>query len=258
MYPASRFTSVINSILRFIGRHVRGFGAALATFLTVGVIVAAVAVGIFAGIAEAVEEGFAQPFDESVLRWFESIRTPWLDRVMLELTTLGSGVVLILLVLITSVVLWQTQHKWSVFLLLLGTVGGKVLNSVLKLAYDRPRPTIVDAVTDVYSPSFPSGHAMSAMVVFSCVAYLVGRLEPARGLRYTVWIFAALLILAIGASRMYLGVHYPSDVVAGFAGGLAWLGFVIATMRALQHFATRRPETEAEEKDLHSDDATPH
>ncbi|HEX6007830.1 MAG TPA: phosphatase PAP2 family protein [Burkholderiales bacterium] len=228
----------------------RGFGGALAAFLTVGIMVAIAAVGIFAGIAEAVEEGFTQPFDESVLRWFESTRAPWLDRIMLELTTLGSGVVLILLVLITSVVLWQTQHKWSVFLLLLGTIGGKLLNTALKLAYNRPRPTIVEAVTDAYSPSFPSGHAMSAMVVYSCVAYLVGRLEPARGLRYTVWIFAALLILAIGISRMYLGVHYPSDVLAGFAGGLAWLGFVIAGMQALQHFARRRPETLREEKDL--------
>ena len=135
-------------------------------------------------------------------------------------------------------------------MLLLGTAGGKLLNTVLKLAYNRPRPSIVEAVTDVYSASFPSGHAMSSMVVFSCVAYLVGRLEPKRSVKYTLWIFAAVLIIAVGISRMYLGVHYPSDVIAGYAAGLAWLGFVIATMKALQYFARRRPETHEEERDL--------
>lgn len=249
---------MIHSILRFIARHVRGFAGALATFVTVGAIVAAVAIGIFALIAEGVEEGFTQAFDEAVLRWFEGMRTPGLDKAMLEITTLGSGLVLVVIVLVASVFLWQTQHKWSVYLLLLGTLGGKLLNTILKLSYERPRPTIVESVTDVYSASFPSGHAMSSMVVYGSVAYLVGRLEAKHGLRYTTWIFAAIAIILIGISRMYLGVHYPSDVIAGFIAGIAWLGFVVASMQALQFFAERRPETHAEEKDLHIDDATPH
>jgi undecaprenyl-diphosphatase len=78
----------------------------------------------------------------------------------------------------------------------------------------------------------------------------VARLEPGKHLKQTTWLIAALVILAIGTSRMYLGVHYPSDVIAGFIAGLAWLGLLVAIMRALQFFARRRPETHAEEHDL--------
>ncbi len=244
---------MINSILRLIGRHLRGFFAPLAAFITVGLIVAAIAVGIFAGIAEAVEEGVTQRFDEAVLHWFEVRRTTFLDELMLEITSLGSGLVLVIIVLIASVFLWQTKHKWSTYLLLLATLGGKLLNTLLKLFYDRPRPSIVESLAVVHSPSFPSGHAMSSMVVYGSVAYLVGRLEPGPHMKRTTWAVAAIVIVAIGVSRMYLGVHYLSDVVAGFMAGLAWVGFLIATMRALQYFAERRPETHAEERDLHED-----
>ena len=88
------------------------------------------------------------------------------------------------------------------------------------------------------------------MVVYGSVAYLVGRLEERTKLRRTTWTFASLVIIAIGISRMYLGVHYPSDVIAGFVGGLAWLAFVVACMSALKFFAQRRPETRTEERDL--------
>ncbi len=241
------------SILRFIARHVRGFFGALAAFFTVGMVAAVGAVIIFGITAEAVDEGFTQPFDEAVLSWLEQSRTAFLDKVMLEITTLGTGVVIIMIVLIASVFLWQTQHKWSVYLLLLSTFGGKLLNTLLKLFYDRPRPSVVEWVTDVHSPSFPSGHAMSSMVVYGTVAYLVGRLDAKRTLRNTTWVIAALVILLIGLSRMYLGVHYPSDVIAGFLAGFAWLLFVVASMRALQFFAERRPETRTEEHDLNID-----
>jgi membrane-associated phospholipid phosphatase len=245
---------VINSILRFIARHLHGFFAPLAAFITVGVFVAAGAVGVFALIAEGVEEGVTQPFDEATLQWFATHRTAVLDDIMVEITTLGSGIVLIMIVAVASVFLWQTHHKWSVYLLLLGTLGAKLFNSMLKLHFDRPRPSIVEGITEVHSLSFPSGHAMSSMAVYGCVAYLVGRLEPKPSLKHTVWIVAGLVIALIGISRMYLGVHYPSDVIAGFLGGMAWLGFVVAGMHGLQYFAKRRPETQIEEEDLFVDD----
>jgi undecaprenyl-diphosphatase len=216
-------------------------------------IVAAAGLAIFAAIAEGVEEGMTQHFDESVLQWFAQRRTPFLDEAALEVTTLGNGIVLIMIVLIASVFLWQTQHKWSASLLIFATLTGKLLNTMLKLSYDRTRPSIVDSLTDVHSASFPSGHAMSAMVVYGSVAYLVGRLEPGRHLKRTTWLVAALVILAIGISRMYLGVHYPSDVVAGFIAGAGWIGFLVAVMHALQFFARRRPEIHAEEHDLNAD-----
>lgn len=249
MYPATA-AGVLNSTLRLIARHVQGFFRPLAAFITVGFIVAGAALALFAGIAEAVDEGMTQRFDEQVLHWLAVRRTPFLDQAMLEITTLGAGLVLIMIVVIASVFLWQTQHKWSAYLLLLATLGGKLLNTLLKAFYERPRPSIVQSLTETHSASFPSGHAMSSMVVYASVAYLVGRLEAGRGLQHTTWIIAGLVIMLIGVSRMYLGVHYPSDVLAGFLGGLAWVGFLVASMRALQFFAKRRPETHAEEHDL--------
>ena len=238
------------STLRLIARHVEGYYAALAAFLTVGLLVAAIAVAVFAAVAGAVNAGLTQDMDEAALRWFAAHRSAILDQVAIEVTTLGTTIVLIMLVLVASVFLWQTQHKWSVYVLFMGTLGGAVLNNILKGFFHRPRPTIVAWAETVHSASFPSGHAMSSLIAYGSIAYLVGRLNPSPVLQRTIWLIAALLILAIGTSRMYLGVHYPSDVIAGFLAGLAWLTFVAATLKAIQFFADRRPETHQEEHDL--------
>lgn len=238
------------SILRFIAGHVRGFWAALAAFVTIGFGVAAAAAAVFASFASVVHGGFTQRFDERVLRWLAEHRTPVLDKVMLEITSLGNGVVLVMLVAVTSVFLWQTRHRWSVYILLFGVFGGKLLNTILKESFNRPRPSIIEHVDQVSSMSFPSGHAMSSIIAYGSVAYLVSRLEPTPGLRRLTWTVATLLVLGIGISRMYLGVHYPSDIIAGFLAGLAWLMFVGSSVAAVRFFAPRRPETRSEEKDL--------
>lgn len=247
-------TDPLYSMLRWIGRHVRGFYGAVLAFLTLGLAVGLAAAAVFGALAAVVEEGLTQGFDERVLRWIAAHRSPALDEVMLEITTLGNGAVLVMLVLVASVFLWLTKHKWSVALLLFAVIGGKVLNVVLKGIFGRPRPSMVDAVDTVSSLSFPSGHAMSSFVTYGAVAYLVARLEPTRTLRAVTWTLASLIILAIGISRMYLGVHYPSDVLAGFLGGLAWLAFVAAGMTAVRFFSTRKPDLEEEEKDIHAEE----
>lgn len=236
--------------LRWVARHVRGFFPALAAFMTLSFVVAAAAIAIFAQLADEVLEGDTQRLDEWALQWFQHHRSPGLNRVMLEITSLGSGTVIIMVVLLASVFLWLTHHKWSVYVLLLVVLGSKLLNTLLKTGFGRERPSIVEAITDVSSRSFPSGHAMSSIVAYGSIAYLITRLEPTKQLRYAIWIFAALLVLAIGISRMYLGVHYPSDVIGGYLAGLAWIGLVAAGIKAVQYFAERRPETSSEEHDL--------
>lgn len=248
--PLSVLTDALYSTLRLIERHVSGFFAALAAFLSVGFLVSAAAVSVFAAMASAVRTGITQSFDETVLQWLAQHRAPLLDEIMLEITSLGTGLVLIMIALIASLFLWLTRHRWSVYVLLFGIVGGKILNTLLKVIFERQRPSVVEWVTQVHSASFPSGHAMSSMVVYGSIAYLVARLEPAPRLRRTIWATAAVLILAIGVSRMYLGVHYPSDVIAGFVAGFAWLAFVASAVTAVRFFADRRPETHSEEKDL--------
>ena len=241
---------LLYTTLRFIARHIKGFWGAIVAFLTIGTIVGLIAAGAFALIALAVTGGLTQTFDEAVLEWLATHRSPRLDEFMADVTSLGDGIVLIVLIAVASVFLWQTRHHWSVYLLLVSVIGGNVLNELLKRIFERPRPSIVEAIDIVHSASFPSGHAMTSFVAYGSVAYLVARLEPTPRLRRTTWALAALIILAIGVSRMYLGVHYPSDVIAGFVGGLAWLTFVAAAMTALRFFSYRRPETRAEEAGL--------
>jgi membrane-associated phospholipid phosphatase len=249
----SALQSALYSTLRWIAGHVRGFYGALAAFVTVSLVVGVAAAVTFGAFASLVAGGFTQKMDESILQWFQSHRSDLLNQIMLEATVLGSGAVLIVLVLIASVFLWLTKHHWSVYILLMGVFGGQLINGLLKGYFERPRPTVVEFVDEVHSLSFPSGHAMTSMIVYGSIGYLVARLEPTRGLRLTTWVVAALMIILVGISRMYLGVHYPSDVFAGFLAGLAWLGFVAASLAAIRFFAPRRPETHSEEHDLQAE-----
>jgi undecaprenyl-diphosphatase len=120
---------------------------------------------------------------------------------------------------------------------------------VLKLGFDRPRPSVFVPAVHTISSSFPSGHAMSAAIVYSTVAYLAARLHRRKWARWLVMTAALFLIALISFSRMYLGVHYPSDVITGVAIGLAWAGFCMATLEAIQKFGIRRdPRILTEEK----------
>jgi membrane-associated phospholipid phosphatase len=235
--------------LRFLAEHVRGFHPPVIAFLLIGLL-GALSVAAFAVWARAVVEGGTTWFDESILRWFADRRSPKMDGFMLELTSLGNSVTIIVLLTIASLFLWLTKHHYSVYLLAVGVFGGVLINNVLKLAFHRERPSVVEWVTNVHTQSFPSGHAMTAMIAYGSVAFLVGRLEPTPALRRATWTIATIVILAIGISRVYLGVHYPSDVIAGFIAGLAWLAFVTSGITAIEFFASRKPEVRAEEKDL--------
>ena len=237
-------------MLRYIARHVRGFFAALAAFVTVSMAVGVAAVALFAAMAGSVRRGWTQSFDETTLRWLELHRLPVVDKFMLEMSVLGGASVLFILVIVASLFLWLTRHHWSVYVLAFGLIGGEVLNYVLKTWFDRPRPSSVVWLTQVTSLSFPSGHAMESMIAYGSIAYLVGRLEPTLPLRRATWGVAIVIIGLIGFSRMYLGVHYPSDVIAGYLAGIAWVGFVAASIEAISYFAKRRPVTHAEEHDL--------
>jgi undecaprenyl-diphosphatase len=243
--------AALYTTLRFIARHVRGFWPALLAFMGLGLAIGAAATALAATFLGSAGTGFTENVDVHVVKWFAELRRPWLDRVMIEVTTLGNGVVITMMVAIVCAFLWLTNHRWSVYLLLAGVLGGQVVNYLLKTAFDRPRPDVAEWLAHVSTTSFPSGHAMSAIIAYGCVAFLVGRLEPTPALRRTTWGVAIFIILAIGVSRMYLGVHYPSDIAAGFIAGLAWVGFVAASLAAVRFFAPRRPETAAEEKGLH-------
>jgi len=211
----------------------------LGIFLVGGIVVAGIGTWIFSELAETVMAGRTQAFDESVLRWIGARHTPFLDGVMLEITSLGTGTVVMMIVGVAALFLTLTRHKYSALLLLVATAGGLVLDMLLKMRIGRPRPHIFTWVTQAFGSSFPSGHAMSATIVYATVAYLAARLQKRLWARWFTMLFFALVIALICLSRLYLGVHYPSDVVAGVIIGLSWAAFCMATLEAIQRYAQR-------------------
>lgn len=234
--------------LRALVKRAGSFLGALGFFLVGGLIVAAAGTFVFSELAGQVMAGGTQAFDEATLRWIERYHTPVLTEAMLEITALGTGVVVITIVGISGLFLTLTRHKYSALLLLVATVGGILLNTVLKLRFDRPRPHVFTWGTEVATSSFPSGHAMSAAIVYSTVAYLAARLQKRRWTRWATLFLAAVIIALISISRMYLGVHYPSDILAGTIVGLSWAAFCMATLEAIQRFGQRQaPEIKKDE-----------
>ena len=181
----------------------------------------------------------------------ERMGAPWLDNLALEVTALGARVVVWMVVLIASVFLWSSRHHYSAALLWVSMIGAGFVNAALKVSFNRPRPDVFPWRTQhVGLASFPSGHAMTSIVVYGTLAFLIARLAPTRLLRRLTWTLAILVILLIGWSRLYLGVHYPSDVLAGFVMGAAWAVICGLGIEAVRYFRSRRPMVVVEEKDL--------
>jgi undecaprenyl-diphosphatase len=233
------------TLLRTGAGHARGLRVALGMVLIGGAVAAALGAWAFAELAEAMREGATQRFDESVLRALDRMDQPWLEAAMVEVTALGNGLVVIALAAVAAAFLWVTRHRYSAALLVAATVGALLLNVLLKSYFDRPRPQVVTWGTHVSTSSFPSGHATSAIVVYATVAYLLARLQRGRLARAATLAVATAVVLLIAASRLFLGVHYPSDVAAGLAIGLAWAAFCMAVLEALHRFIRRDAPAEA-------------
>ena len=243
----NRFWNLIYLGLRKLGVHASSFYVTVGVFLVVGVLIAILATIGFADLAENVLSGATQTFDVAILQWLHTHQSKALTALMVEMTYLGTGTVVIVVVGVAALFLWHTTHKHSARLLLAATVGNILLNGALKLVYHRARPSVFEWQTTAVSSSFPSGHAMSATVVYGTVAYLLMRLQKHRWAKMLTLVTAVLLILLICLTRLYLGVHYPSDVIGGIIVGLAWAAFCMATLEASLIIARRRAPTEVEE-----------
>ncbi|CAN5890098.1 hypothetical protein BH11GEM1_BH11GEM1_18840 [soil metagenome] len=246
-----RFATIWNLIFRGMRRagiDAQSFYATVGIFLVVGAIIAVAATVAFASFAEHVLAGGTQAFDVAILQWLHGHQSKALTAVMVEMTYLGTGTVVIVIVGVAALFLWHTEHKHSARLLLAATIGNILLDGTLKLVYHRPRPSLFAWQTTAVSSSFPSGHAMSATVVYGTVAYLLMRLQKHRWAKMLTLSTAILLILLICLTRLYLGVHYPSDVLGGIIVGLAWASFCMATLEASLVLARRRAPREVVEE----------
>jgi undecaprenyl-diphosphatase len=197
--------------------------------LLVVVLVVLVCTYSFIRLADEVREGGTQPLDERLLRSLRRADDPhvpigpaWVRETVLDVTALGGPAVLGLVVAaVFGFMLLQRQYGIA-FLTLAATVGGSLLSALLKEIVHRGRPGVVPHLREVNSPSFPSGHAMLSAVVYLTLGTLLCRVVPGRLTKLYCLVWAMMLTGLVGASRVYLGVHYPTDVLAGWMAGLVW------------------------------------
>jgi undecaprenyl-diphosphatase len=183
----------------------------------------------FVELAELARDAKAHDLDTAILLLFRTAGHPddplgpaWLEEAMRDITSLGSTVVLVLIVTATILYLVLVGRARAAAFVLVAVGGGQILSSLLKLGIERPRPELVSHLAEVYTPSFPSGHAMLSAVTYLTLGAMLARIAPGRVTKAYVLGLAVLVTLLVGLSRVYLGVHWPSDVLAGWCAGFAW------------------------------------
>ena len=214
-----------------------------------------VLVAAFVALASGVLSAATEPFDDALLQALRtSVSDPagpaWLERAVLNLSALGSTAVTTLLVCVAALFLLLDARPRQALLVVATTAIAAIGLAALKQAIGRERPTIVEPIEVVGGLSFPSGHTLIAAVLYPTLGMLIASNLRQRHLKVFVFVVAALLALIVGFTRVYLGVHYPSDVLGGWLLGVAFAlaaGIVIQALKK-QHIVERPPgETAGDE-----------
>ncbi len=201
---------------------VNRLSVAAAVWLSVGLGVSAFVVWAFAELAEEVIEGESRRFDRAVLLWINYHSPQWLDGPMRFATALGYYWVVLPLLAVAVLVFYLKGWRLSAILLLVSTAGSVFLTTVLKAVFQRPRPEVFDSAYTASFFSFPSGHATVAVGFYGALTLILA--YRLRGFaRWVVATGGVLMVLLVGFSRLYLGVHYPTDVLAGFLAAPLWV-----------------------------------
>lgn len=194
----------------------------LGTPLVAGLAGAVVFLVLFAVLAEKMLEGDTRHFDEAVRLSVHAHSSTELTAVMQFFSAIGSPLLVSLAAAASCITLWIVGHPRRAILIAVTAGGGSLLMWVLKTSFHRPRPTPFFDTRLPASYSFPSGHAMLSFCLCLSAAALFSANQNSRLVRILIWIFWVGLSAAIGYSRIYLGVHYPSDVLAGYLAALVW------------------------------------
>ncbi|MBK8906648.1 MAG: phosphatase PAP2 family protein [Rhodospirillales bacterium] len=214
-----------------VGRLVRWTLAAARQELALLALLALLAASLWAFIAisEEVVEGDTHAIDETILL---SLRAPgdqsdplgpgWVEEWARDLTALGSVGVLTLITVASVIYLVLSRKHRTALFVATAIASGTAISFALKAGFDRPRPDLVPHETIVYTTSFPSAHSMMSALVYLTLGALVARLQPRRRLKAYLLLLAILVTVIVGMSRVYLGVHWPTDVLAGWVAGATW------------------------------------
>lgn len=224
------------------------------TELPVMLLVALVLAGIWllVEVADEVLEGETHAFDEALLLMMrhpadlsDPLGPAWVEEMMRDFTGLGGVGVLVVLTAFALAYLLLMQRRRVALLVLFAVGGGMLLSSAFKSTFDRPRPDLVPHHSYVYTSSFPSGHSMMSAVTYLTLGALLARIHQRRRVKLFFLSTAVLVTLLIGVSRVYLGVHWPTDVLAGWTAGATWA--IACWLAALwfQRRGTVEPSVEA-------------
>lgn len=213
--------------------------------MNVAVFAIALGVFVFMKVESEIREGDVAALDRAVLL---SLRNPadrsdplgprWLEEMGRDFTALGGTGLLTLVTLMGVGYLFLGRKPRSALYVASSIISATVLELVLKELFARPRPALVPHLSHVISPSFPSGHSMLAAAVYLTLGALLARVEKRLIVKAYVLAWALLLAVLVGVSRVYLGVHWPTDVLAGWAAGAAWAALSWLLARALQRCGT--------------------
>src|SRR3712207_396346 len=209
-----------------------------AAWLAAGLASSAFVIWAFTELADVVVEGDSRAFDRAALLWIHSTFPGWLDGPMRIVTALGYYWFVLALLVAVVILFYRRGWKLSAILLLVSTAGSAVLTTVLKSVFQRARPELFDSGYHASFYSFPSGHATVAVGLYGMLT-LVLAYHLRGAARWAVVVSGASVVLLIGFSRLYLGVHYPTDVVAGYLAALLWLvcvGAVYALWLSVRSF----------------------
>lgn len=225
---------LLRRLLRWAGREPVVLGALL---------LAAGATWAFVEIADEVIEGDAHAIDTSILLAMRTadpadpVGPGWVEEMMRDFTALG-GVAVLIVIMAAAIGYVLLMHKrWTAVTLLTATLGGVLVSNLLKFGFDRPRPDLISHGSVVYTASFPSGHSMMAAVVYLTLGALLARIHPNIRMKAYLLGVALFVTVLVGVSRVYLGVHWPSDVLAGWVAGAGWALLAWAAVSVLE---TRR------------------
>jgi len=224
----------------------RRLGFAMTVGLVLGLLASVGVILLFAGITEEVVEGESRRFDTAVLLAIGNNAPDWLYWPMRFVTALGYYWVVIPLLAVAAYAFWRVGARISAALLVVATSGSVLLTTVLKNVFERARPELFDRGVMESTYSFPSDHATVAVGFYGTLALLLS--WRAGGLwRWVIVLCGVALVLLIGFSRLYLGVHYPTDVLAGFLAAPLWVGSV--GLAYLLWRLVRGPKEDGSERD---------
>ena len=206
----------------------------------VGLLAALIVTVLFAMLASEVREGETQHFDDAVRMTVYGVASPRATTVLHTITQLGSPLFLLPMTIICALIFLHGRRIRGAILLTATMLGVTLLNQILKSIFQRPRPLPFFGLTMPASYSFPSGHSLAAFCFYGALAALVTARLRSRWLSALVWAIAVVIIVAVGFSRLYLGVHYLSDIVGGYATGFVWVLTVASADRVFRRADERR------------------